>query len=97
MKMSVSMFFDEKIGICHEHTFKYAFALILLPEAISQSSPDTLEPLGSFLWDWKAASQGKAKPPLIWTASSTGKRYINEWQTLKVVVMVNSLQANNWP
>lgn len=63
MKMSIGTFLITELEICHENTFKYVFALTLLPEAISQSSPDILEPLESFLWDWKASSQEEAKPP----------------------------------
>lgn len=63
LKTSIGTFLIRGLEICHENTLKYASALTLLPEAISQSSPDILEPLESFLWDWKASSQEKAKPP----------------------------------
>lgn len=66
MKMSIGTFLITGLEICHENTLKYAFAFTLLPEAISQSSPDIVEPLESFLWDWKASSQEKAKPPRDW-------------------------------
>lgn len=63
LKMSIGTFLIPGLEIRHENIVKYAFALTLLPEAISQSSADILEPLESFLWDWKAPSQEKAKPP----------------------------------
>lgn len=66
LKMSIGTFLITGLEICHENTLKYALALTLLPEAISQSSPDILEPLESFLWDWKASSQEKAEPPCDW-------------------------------
>lgn len=66
MKMSIGTFLIPGLETRHENIVKYAFALTLLPEAISQSSADMLEPLESFLWDWKASRQEKAKPPCDW-------------------------------
>lgn len=62
LKISIGTFLITRLEYVMS-TFKYSFALILLPEAISQPSSDILEPLQSFLWDWKASNQGKAKPP----------------------------------